>query len=159
MRDIRDRGRDLEHVLHQVLQQKNTKNILHPPGRWPRLSPQRTASTVAHHPRRRPSPGRTRASTRLPAVVPAQALTPGSADKIHSAQIAFEILAQIGWLIIWLGWTFSQGSETKERPNHAPCCRQHFTKSLTQLGLGKFLVQFAADLQIWKYESQRSSDL
>ena len=27
MRDIRDRGRDLEHVLHQVLQQKNTKTF------------------------------------------------------------------------------------------------------------------------------------
>ena len=55
-----------------------------------------------------------------------------------------------------LGWTFSQGSETKERPNHAPCCRQHFIKSLTQHGLGNFLVQFAADLQIWEYQSQRS---
>jgi len=52
-----------------------------------------------------------------------------------------------------LGWTFSQGSETKEKPNHAPCCWQHFIKSLTQLGLGNFLVQFAADLQIWKYQS------
>ena len=29
MRDIRDRGRDLEHVLHQVLQQKNTKTFCH----------------------------------------------------------------------------------------------------------------------------------
>merc|ERR1712012_1435232 len=62
-------------------------------------------------------------------------------------------------LITRLGWTFSQGSETKERPNHAPCCWQHFIKSLTQLGLGNLLVQFAADLQFWKYESQRSSDL
>ena len=128
-------------------------------GRCPQLSPQRTAPTVAPRPSLRPSPGRTRASTRLPAVVPVQARTPGSADKIHSAQIAFEILAQIGWLITRLGWTFSQGSETKERPTHAPCCWQHFIKSLTQLGLGNLLVQFAADLQFWKYESQRSSDL
>ena len=67
------------------------------PGRCPRPSLQRTGPMVARHPSLRPSPGPTRASTRLPAVVPVQARTPGSADKIHSAQIAFEILAQIGW--------------------------------------------------------------
>ena len=66
------------------------------PGRCPRLSAQRTGPTVAPRPSHRPSPGPTRASTQLPAVVPAQARTPGLADKIHSAQIAFEILAQIG---------------------------------------------------------------
>ena len=76
-------------------------------GRFPRQSPQRTALTVAPRPSLRPSPGRTRASTQLPAVVPVQARIPGSADKIHSAQIAFEILAQIGW--------FGRGLNNKAR--------------------------------------------
>ena len=64
-------------------------------GRCPRLSPRRTAPTVPHHPSRRPSPGQSRASTRLPVVVPLQARTLGSSNKIHSAKVLFEILAQI----------------------------------------------------------------
>ena len=128
-------------------------------GRCPRLSPQRTAPTVAPRPSRRPSPGRTRASTRLPAVVPVQARTPGSADKIHSAQIAFEILAQIGWF----GRGFNNKARldfftrfrNKRKTQSCPLLPAAFYKELDPTWFRKFLVQFAADLQIWKYESQR----
>ena len=133
------------------------------PGRCPRQSPQRTAPTGAPRPSLRPSPGRTRASTRLPAVVPAQALTPGSADKIHSAQIAFEILAQIGWFGRGLNnkarLDFFTRFRNKRKTQSCPLLLAAFYKELDPTWFRKFLVQFAADLQIWKYESQRSSDL
>ena len=132
-------------------------------GRCPRLSLQRTAPTVAYRPSLRPSPGRTRASTRLPAVVPVQARIPGLADKIHSVQIAFEILAKIGWFGRGLDnkarLDFSTRFRKKRKTQSCPLLPAAFYKELDPTWFRKFLVQFAADLQIWKYQSQRSSDL
>merc|ERR1712107_716291 len=78
--------------------------------------------------------------------------TPGLADKIHSAQIAFEILAQIGWFGRGLSnkarLDFFTRFRKKRKTQSCPLLPAAFYKELDPTWFRKFLVQFAADLQI-----------